>query len=129
MSNKELVKTACTAAFINRDISAVDKYWSVDYIQHNPQVGNGLEGLKKVLSYLPKEFKYEMGLIAENGEFVMVHGRATAWGPKPLIVVDIFRVKDGKIAEHWDVMQEEVAAENTLSKNPMFPILQTAGAV
>ena len=129
MSNKELVVTACTAAFINRDISAVDKYWSVDYIQHNPQVGNGLEGLKKVLSVLPKEFKYEMSLIAENGEFVMVHGRATAWGPKPLIVVDIFRVKDGKIAEHWDVMQEEVAAENTASKNPMFPILQTAGAV
>src|SRR5579863_4093740 len=113
MSNKELVKTAITGAFINGDISGMDKYWSVDYIQHNPQVGNGLEGLKKVLSHLPKEFKYEMGLIAEAGEFVMVHGRATAWGPKPLIVVDIFRVKDGKITEHWDVMQEEVAAENT----------------
>jgi predicted SnoaL-like aldol condensation-catalyzing enzyme len=129
MSNKELVKTAITGAFINHDLSTMEKYWSVDYIQHNPQVGNGLEGLKKVLSYLPKEFKYEMGIMAEVGEFVMVHGRATAWGPKPLIVVDIFRVKDGKIAEHWDVMQEEVAAENTASKNPMFPILQTAGAV
>ena len=129
MSNKELVKTACTAAFINRDMSAVDKYWSVDYIQHNPQVGSGLEGLKKLLSYLPKEFKYEMGLVLGDGEFVMFHSRATGWGPKPLIVVDLFRVKDGKITEHWDVMQEEVAAENTASKNPMFPILQTAGAV
>ena len=94
MSNKELVKTAITGAFINGDISGMDKYWSVDYIQHNPQVENGLEGLKKVLSNLPKEFKYEMGLMAEEGEFVMVHGRAIGWSPKPLIVVDIFRVKD-----------------------------------
>jgi predicted SnoaL-like aldol condensation-catalyzing enzyme len=129
MSNKELVVTACTAAFINRDISAVDKYWSVDYIQHNPQVGNGLEGIKKLLSYLPKDFKYEMGLVLADGEFVMFHSRATNFGPKPLIIVDLFRVKDGKIAEHWDVMQEEVAAENTASKNAMFPILQTAAAV
>jgi len=129
MSNKELVKTALTAAFINRELSAVDKYWSVDYIQHNPQVGNGLEALKKLLSYLSKEFKYEMGLIVEDGEFVILHSRIIGFGPKPLIAVDIFRLKNGMITEHWDVLQEEVAAENTVSKNPMFPILQTAGAV
>jgi predicted SnoaL-like aldol condensation-catalyzing enzyme len=39
-----------------------------------------------------------------------------------LIAVDIFRVKEGKLAEHWDVLQEEVSAENTASKNSMFPI-------
>ena len=53
-------------------------------------------------------------------DLVMVHGRYTGWGPKPLVAVDIFRVKDGKVVEHWDVMQEEVPADQTTSGNPMF---------
>ena len=53
-------------------------------------------------------------------DLVMVHGRYTGWGPKPLVAVDIFRVKDGKVVEHWDVMQEEVPADQTASGNPMF---------
>ena len=48
--------------------------------------------------------------------------RNVGLGPKPLIAVDIFRIKDGKLAEHWDVLQEEVPAALTASKNPMFPI-------
>ena len=55
-----------------------------------------------------------------SGDLVMVHGRYTGWGPKPLMAVDIFRVKDGKVVEHWDVMQEEVPADQTTSGNPMF---------
>ena len=66
--------------------------------------------------------RYEPGLIIAEGDFVFVHGRLTGWGPKPLIAADIFRVKDGKLAEHWDVLQEEVPAENTVNKLPMFPI-------
>ena len=50
----------------------------------------------------------------------MVHGRYTAWGPKPVVGVDIFRVADGKVVEHWDVLQEEVPADFTKSGNPMF---------
>lgn len=56
-----------------------------------------------------------------SGDFVMAHGRFTGFGPKPLIAVDIFRIQDGKLVEHWDVLQEEVPAEQTASKNPMFP--------
>jgi len=122
LSNKELVKTALTALFINGDKTALDKYWSDHYIQHNPQVGNGREALRKLAASLGSNFKYEMGLIVAEGDFVVVHGRYTGFGPKPMIGVDIFRVKDGKLAEHWDVLQEEVPAENTASKNPMFPI-------
>ena len=55
-----------------------------------------------------------------SGDLVMVHGRYTGWGPKPLVAVDIFRVKDGKVVEHWDVMQEEIPADQTASGNPMF---------
>jgi predicted SnoaL-like aldol condensation-catalyzing enzyme len=52
----------------------------------------------------------------------MVHGRYTGWGPKPMVAVDIFRVENGKVAEHWDVMQEEVPAGQTASGNPMFSL-------
>ena len=120
MSNMEIVRTALTEAFINGDLSAIDKYWAEDYIQHNPMVGNGREALKQFFSSMAGKIKYEMGMMAENGEFVMVHGRFTGFGPKPLIAVDIVRVKDGKLVEHWDVLQEEVPADSTASKNPMF---------
>jgi len=121
MTNKELVKKAMTELFINGDVTALDRYWSDNYIQHNPQIPNGRGALKQLLSG-GGDFKYEMGLIVADGDFVMIHARITGIGPKPLIGVDILRVKEGKLVEHWDVLQEEVSAENTASKNSMFPI-------
>ena len=70
--------------------------------------------------HFPAEFRYEMGMVVAEGDLVMVHGRYTGWGPNPMIAVDIFRVANGKLAEHWDVMQEEVPASATASGNPMF---------
>jgi hypothetical protein len=56
-----------------------------------------------------------------DGDLVMVNGRYTGWGAKPMVAVDIFRVKDGKVVEHWDVMQEEVsAADLRLTKSIRF---------
>src|SRR6478736_610660 len=121
MTNKELVIKAVTEVFINGDATALDRYWSENYVQHNPQIPNGREALKQMISG-GGNMKYEMGLVVADGDFVMVHARITGFGPKPLIAVDIFRVKEGKLAEHWDVLQEEVPAENTASKNSMFPI-------
>jgi predicted SnoaL-like aldol condensation-catalyzing enzyme len=46
--------------------------------------------------------------------------RYSGWAEKPLVAVDIFRVVDGALVEHWDVMQEEVPASATKSGNPMF---------
>jgi predicted SnoaL-like aldol condensation-catalyzing enzyme len=54
---------------------------------------------------------------------VLVHGRYTGWMKNPIVGVDIFRVKDGKLVEHWDVLQEEVPADKTVSGNAMFPAL------
>ena len=122
MSNKALVKTAITEMFIKGDVTALDRYWADPYIQHNPQIPNGHQALRELAKTLSPSFKYEIGLMLEDGDFVMVHGRYTGFGPKPLVAVDIFRVKNGKIAEHWDVLQEEVPAAQTASGNPMFPI-------
>ena len=119
-SNQKLVLKAMTELFVKRDVSAVGRYWSKNYTQHNPEIPNGSEELPEVVKKLPESFKYEPGLVAGSGNIVMIQGRYTGWGPKPLIIVDIFRVKGGKLVEHWDVAQEEVPAGKTKSGNPMF---------
>ena len=73
-----------------------------------------------MLTALPAAFKYEPGMIVAEGDLVMVHGRYTGWAEKPMVAVDIFKVVDGILVEHWDVLQEEVPASATKSGNPMF---------
>jgi predicted SnoaL-like aldol condensation-catalyzing enzyme len=120
MNNAELAITAMTELFVNRNFSVINEYWSDNYIQHNPYLPNGHEMLKEWVSSLKPDFKYEPGMVISDGEFVMIHSRVSGMMPKTMIVVDIFRVKNGKFVEHWDVMQEEIAAEDTVSKNSMF---------
>lgn len=122
MNNKELVLTAITAVFVNRDITSFDKYFKENYIQHNPQLPNGTAALKQFIPTLSSTFSYEPGVITETGNIVMIHGRYQDWNGKTMIAVDIFRVENGKLAEHWDVMQEEVTANKSVNKNAMFPI-------
>ena len=59
-------------------------------------------------------------MIVAEGDLVMIHGRYTGWAPKPMVAVDIFRVVDDKLVEHWDVLQEEVPASITANGNSMF---------
>lgn len=59
-------------------------------------------------------------MIVADGELVMIHGRNSGWAPKPMVAVDIFKVVEGKLVEHWDVMHQEVPASATKSGNPMF---------
>jgi len=113
---------AIIAVFVDRDISAFDKYFADNYIQHNPQLPNGTAVLKQFIPTLSVTFGYEPGVITENNNIVMIHGRYQDWNGKNMIAVDIFRIENGKIAEHWDVMQEEITADKTANGNSMFPI-------
>jgi predicted SnoaL-like aldol condensation-catalyzing enzyme len=119
-ANKELVRTVMTAVFIRRDFLSVAKHFSPNYKQHNPIIPNGPESIPHMVKALSPAFKYEPGMIVADGDLVMIHGRYTGWAEKPMIAVDIFKVADGKLVEHWDVMQEEVPASATKSGNPMF---------
>jgi predicted SnoaL-like aldol condensation-catalyzing enzyme len=119
---RETVIKALTALFINKDPAAVDMYWRPDYIQHNPMFPNGSDVLKSFVSGESSGFTYEMGMVIAEGDLVAVQGRYSGFGPKPMVAMDIFRVQDGKIAEHWDVLQEEVTP--TVSGNPMFSPMQ-----
>ena len=119
-SAKQIALRALTGVFIDRDASVVERYFASDHIQHNPAIPNGRAALPGLIGSLSKDFSYQPGMAVAEGDLVMVHGRYVGWGPKPMIAVDIFRVANGKLAEHWDVMQEEVPAPATASGNPMF---------
>ena len=119
MSNKQIVLEVLKRAFIDRDPTVIEEYFDPNYKQHNPVIPDGpsaIAGMIRTLTGL----NYEPGMAVADGDLVMVHGRYVGWGPKPLVAVDIFRVRDGKVIEHWDVMQEEVPAGNTASGNAMF---------
>lgn len=119
-SNKEIVITGMKGVFIDHDPAVAEKLWDDTYIQHNPLFPNGKEVVVGFAKNPPPGFKYEMGMVVAEDDIVMVRGRYTGFGPKPFIAVDTFRVKNGKIVEHWDVLQEEVPAAQTKSGNPMF---------
>ena len=121
MTNKELALTAVVDVFNKRDMTAFDKYFTKNYIQHNPLVPDGLEAVRKWVTSLPKDFRYDPGVITESDNIVMIHARLNNLYGKTYIAVDIFRVENGKLAEHWDVLQEEVPAEKSANGNPMFP--------
>jgi predicted SnoaL-like aldol condensation-catalyzing enzyme len=119
MSNKEIVLKAMKELFGNRDTTAINRYWHESYIQHNPSMINGHEGLKNILSILDSGFTWEPGIIVEENNLVITHSLVHGWGTVPVIVVDIFRFEDGKIAEHWDVVQEETPASKSANGNSM----------
>ncbi|HSW22453.1 MAG TPA: nuclear transport factor 2 family protein [Burkholderiaceae bacterium] len=119
-ANKALVKQALHELFVLRDVSALERYWDKNYVQHSPLVRNGREELARLMKDVPPAFHYEQGTIIGEGDLVVVHGRYSGFWPQPMIAIDIFRVTNGRIAEHWDVLQEEVPASATPSGNPMF---------
>ncbi|WP_226549793.1 MULTISPECIES: nuclear transport factor 2 family protein [Celeribacter] len=119
-SARDIVIAGVTAVFIEPDVAAIDRLFREDYIQHNPNFPNGLDTLRGFASAPAEGFAYEIGNVIadEEAQMVAVHFRATGWGPEPMVGVDMFRVEDGKIAEHWDVLQPEV--RDTASGNPMW---------
>jgi predicted SnoaL-like aldol condensation-catalyzing enzyme len=65
--------------------------------------------------------RHENALTVANGDYVMLHGRFSNTGrPANWIVVDVVRLENGLLAEHWDVVQDEVSAEQSKSGLPMF---------
>jgi predicted SnoaL-like aldol condensation-catalyzing enzyme len=119
--NKALVLEAFDALFNRRDYSAAERYWSPDYIQHSAHIEPGRDGLFNLIKSIPPTLKYEPGTIVANDDWVMVHGRFSGFGqPVNWIAVDIVRVKNGILVEHWDVIEDEATQEQSKSGAPMF---------
>lgn len=120
-SNKHLVTTAYQRIFGDLDITGVDAYMSPDFIQHNPTTPDGPEGVKALVQMLigqgvPKQQCTFKHVVAE-GDIVFLHTRYEMAG-KEWRFIDIYRIANGKLAEHWDAMMAmpDVRGNN----NPMF---------
>jgi predicted SnoaL-like aldol condensation-catalyzing enzyme len=120
-NNKALVLEAFDTLFNRRDYAAAERFWSSNYIQHSAHIEPGREGLFNLIKASPASLKYEPGVIVADGDFVIGQGRFSGTGlPRNWIAADVVRVVDGVLAEHWDVLQDEVTRAESKSGLPMF---------
>jgi predicted SnoaL-like aldol condensation-catalyzing enzyme len=119
--NKALVLAAFDTLFNKRDYVAAEQFWSPSYIQHSAHIPPGRDGLFGLIKSLPPTLKYENHLILAEGDMLMLHGRFSGIGqPANWIVLDIVRIEGGRLAEHWDVVEDEATREVSVSGLPMF---------
>ena len=118
--NKQIIRQLYEEVFCGHKLAAVDRLIHDDYIQHNPFIPSKRAGLRGYVEKLPKGRVYEPGMIVAEGDLVMVHGRYSGGGEKALVAADIFRFEGDQVVEHWDVLQEEVPADETIAGNAMF---------
>jgi predicted SnoaL-like aldol condensation-catalyzing enzyme len=77
--------------------------------------------LFNLIRSLPDTLRYENQLIVAEGDYVIAHGRFSGNGrPAAWIAADVVRFEDGKLAEHWDVLQDEATRAQSVSGLPMF---------
>jgi len=119
--NKALVLEAFDTLFNQRDYDAAERFWSERYIQHSAHIAPGRDGLFNLIRTLPATLKYENQLIVAEDDYVIAHGRFSGHGrPAAWVAADIVRIEDGRLAEHWDVLQDEATEGQSLSGLPMF---------
>jgi len=107
-NKKAFVLEAFDTLFNERDYAAAERFWSPQYIQHSAHIEPGREGLFSLIKSLPPTLKYENALAVAEGDYVLLHGRFSGMGlPVNWIVVDIARLEDGKLKEHWDVIEND----------------------
>jgi predicted SnoaL-like aldol condensation-catalyzing enzyme len=119
--NKALVLEAFDTLFNKRDYEAAERYWSPNYIQHSAHIEPGREGLFNLIRNAPDTLRYEHQLSVAEGDYVIAHGRfsGTGW-PVAWVAADIVRIENGRLAEHWDVLQDEATKAESKSGLPMF---------
>ena len=121
----ELAIRVLRAAFEGGDTSVIDDNVRPDYIQHNPLAADGPEAMKAFGAAWLQQFAdaaYQERRVITDGDMVLLHSSgALVPGPPGLAVFDLFRFQDGKIAEHWDILQEVPAA--SANGNDMFATL------
>ena len=120
-TNKQIAITAYQRIFGDLDITGVDEYMSKDFLQHNPTTADGPEGVKALVQMLisqgvPKQ-KIVFKHVVADGDIVFLHSRYEMAG-KEWRFIDIYRVENEKLAEHWDAMMQ--MPDNRGNNNPMF---------
>ena len=121
-ANKKNVVEFYNKALNDKDFAAASKYLGSRYTQHNPVAADGPEGLKGFIQFLRDKFpnsRSEIKRVFADGDYVIVHVHAIREpGTRGRAIIDIFKLENGKVVEHWDVAQD--VPEKAANANGMF---------
>jgi predicted SnoaL-like aldol condensation-catalyzing enzyme len=97
--------------FRKKDVAAVDRHFAESFIQHDPNLADGLAGMKSFAAEIARSPVADITIYRTlvDGDFVLLHSRYEGVGRYggPAIAFDLFRFKDGKIVEHWGGQEPE----------------------
>ena len=120
--NEQVVRDFYEAAINQKNFEAAAKFLGSKYIQHNPTAADGIEGLKNFIQSLREKLpNYHSRIVRAftDGDFVILHvHNQREPNTRGFAIMDIFRLENRKIVEHWDVRQE--IPETAANTNGMF---------
>ena len=122
--NKAFIKSFYGEVLLGHQHDKITKYISTEkFVQHNPGVGDGLTGFKAAMAEMAKagltmEMK-NVHLILGEGDFVLGQSEGSFAG-KEVTFYDLFRIEDGKITEHWDVIEPLLPKDQWKNSNGKF---------
>ncbi len=107
--NKQLVRSFVNDILLEGNMAKLSRYFYGDnYLQHNPNIADGLSGLGKALEAMAAQgitMQYDtIHKVLGEGNFVLVVSEGS-FANNPTSFYDLFRVEKGKIAEHWDTIE------------------------
>jgi predicted SnoaL-like aldol condensation-catalyzing enzyme len=121
-ANKKAVLEFYDKALNQKDFAAAAKFLGPRYVQHNPNAADGIEGFRRFIEFRREKFpnaRSEVKRAFADGDFVILHVHSIrAPGERGVAIVDIFRLENGKVVEHWDVVQP--VPDTAANGNTMF---------
>ena len=118
--NKQISAEFYEAAINKKDFAKARTYMGPYYRQHSTYGADGHDGLEKFIEWAKKEIpglQVDFVRMIADGDYVLMHNRGNN-SPETKAVVDIFRLENGKVVEHWDVLQDVPATAK--NSNTMF---------
>lgn len=108
----QFVLDAHTRLFDQHDTSVLDEYFAEDFVEHSPLIADDAAGLRAFVEDLGEKLKYTNARVITDtaNNLVALHGRFDGIEENPFVGFDIYRVKDGKIVEHWDNLVPQAEA-------------------
>jgi predicted SnoaL-like aldol condensation-catalyzing enzyme len=121
IDNRAVIAEFADLFYRQRDVrTAFTRFVAPDYIQHNPNIPDGRDAAVEALAdkFAAPGAAYDVERILVDGDLAVIHVRARRDGVPTAAVADFYRLADGVVVEHWDVLQPMVAG--TVNPHPYF---------